>query len=141
MKLVKFIAGLLLALSLTLPLSTCKGPAVEGNEAVQPVTERYLVSSKNTAKEWLLAFTFCLPLVFVLFFFTRQTSVKGELLSLSMVIPASFVIWWHSETGAIAAGGFMAIVSILVFVVSTAVSAGHMLNKNRLATRKDARQL
>lgn len=121
MRILRILFGLTLVCSLALPLSTCTGAIEEGNHKNPERTERYIVSKDGPISEWLWALTFALPLSIATAIRKRKAGIKLEALCLLSVIPSSFILWTHSATGKLALGGFIALSSIICFVVLSVI--------------------
>jgi hypothetical protein len=50
-----------------------------------------------------------------------KASLKSEVTCLLSVAPASYVLWGHGVTGQLASGGIVALLSIIGFIVITAI--------------------
>ena len=121
MHLLKIVFGLVLMLSLVLPLSTCTGVVEEGSEKQAERTERYILSEDGSVSEWLWAFIFAIPFGVAVAIRKSKPSIKSEVICLLSVAPASFVLWGHGVTGKLASGGIVALLSIIGFIVVTVI--------------------
>ena len=121
MYLLRIVFALGLVFSLTLPLSTCGGGVEEGNHRQVERTKRYIVSEDSSISEWLWAVTFVLPFGITVAIRKRKTSIKLESICLLSVLPSGFVLWAHGATGKLASGGYLALMSIICFVIVSAI--------------------
>ena len=108
-------------LSLVLPLSTCTGVVEEGSSTQAEPMERYIISKDNSVSEWLWVSAFVVPFGISTVLRKKEANVKAELVNLFSVAPASLVVWAHGTTGELASGGVVALISIVCFVVVTAI--------------------
>ncbi|WP_460052427.1 hypothetical protein [Sessilibacter sp. MAH2] len=122
MYILRIFFGLLLVFSLTLPLSTCSGPIEEGNQAQPDLIERYIISDFGSTSQWLSVLTFIIPLAAAISIRNQKGIIKSESICLLSVIPCSVILYVHTATGTLAAGGIMALVSIMVFFTISLIS-------------------
>ena len=131
MKILKLTAGAILLLSFILPLSTCSGVVEEGSNREPEQVERYLISKDNTIVEWVLAVSFVFPFVIAAYTFAKSSSIASECLSVVSVLPAAYVLWWHSVAGVLSWVAYVLIVALLGYFIGSLICLTRNLNQTR----------
>ena len=146
MKKIKLLAGILLVLSLTLPLSTCTSIVHEINSnSTQEVSksevqtkERYLVSVENSPFEWMWVASFFLPLGLTIATYKKRPTLISEIVTILSVSPAVYILWWHTATGVLATGGYIAVAAVVLFLILVIYSIVRLFSRSRCTAQNDA---
>ena len=119
MRRLKILAGIALITSLFLPFSTCSVIKPGEQESQQAKEIRHVVSKNSSLEEWLWAITFLLPCGFALYTDKEVKKIQREVVSIISTLPPAFLIYTHSMTGTLAVGGYIATLSILIYILTS----------------------